>query len=614
MAENTITEAEAEAEVAVEASGDTEVQATEVAQPAEAPAPVSDKEKKEKKKKLAVVLTYVVALVCILAGLLVPLYDMGAAVITERMLLSHIPAELNYLVAPITKTELLPNLPSFFVSSGALPTAFDFEALVLVLYALTCVLALVMLIPVCVCKKEKNAYVRCAFSVEIIAMLLSGAYIIAHTYSLVYGNLSEWTDYNMFIVLGGTLIVACIQAIVTKGGMGVSRTLALVFSVLSALCILDLTIFIPQLSGALGKFSSAVGGGETANFIGGETSMNGLGLFGLFEIIHITDIITIFKGLSATGIVFEVLVILIVAMVVLNMVSDVIGIATGKLLDKNGMPRRHRAYNTYSLVRYILTFILVVALIVLSFVTEGISAGLYLYFLTVLTVVLFICAIVRTARDNAKVKKAKAAAPAAETKESVADLSIIDDQLTSSVGGEDVVVTEEPVIIYDNDINYVAETPVTEAQPYEQQTLFESTEEKPTETPVTEEPYTEPEQNVYTDLDFSAFDTTEPVTSNGEQLALDDPLLAAAAPAPSTVFVYGGDTDEFMETLTDAEKIEFVQTFLKKSKGEIRGIPEYRINGDNDDFFPAVFVYMARIRPMVSENLLSKMYKQLGKI
>lgn len=624
MAENTTTETAEELKAidTAEAAGENEKnKAAEVNEESEVPAPVSEKEKKEKKKKLTVVLTYVIAFLCIWAGLLAPLYNMGAADIMDKMLLRYIPAELNNLVAPFTKSALISNLP-WFIGNEALPTAFDAEALILVLYALTSILSLIMLIPVCAGKKENNTYLRCAFSVEIIAMILSSAYIITRTYNFVATGVFGWLDYNMFIVLGGTLVMACIQAIATKGGMGVSRTLVLVFSLLSALSILDITMFVPQLVGPLGSFSSTVGGGAAANFIGGEAVMNGLGLLGLYEIVQITDIIALFSGMSVTGIIFEVLVILIVAMVILNLVSDIIGIATGKLLNKKGMPHKHRSYNTYALVRYILTFLLVVALIVLSFVSEDISAGLYLYFLAAFTVVLFICAIIRTARDDMKVKEAK---EAAEHAVHVADVNILDNQFVFEDAGleqNNTVVEEAPVIYYDEDVHYIVDSP--EQPVYEQPNLFgepehytEQTYEQPKEQVYEEsyiKPYEEPVQSTYTDLDFSTFESTEPETSDGEQLALEDPLLAPAAPVPSTVFVYGGDTDEFMETLTDAEKIEFVQVFLKKSKGSVRGIPDYKINGDNDDFFPAVFVYINRVRPIVSDNLLGKIYKQLGKI
>lgn len=629
MAENTMTETDEElkaidaaeaAEENVENVENENNEAAEVNEESEAPAPLSEKEKKAKKKKLAVVLTYVVAFLCIWAGLLAPLYNMGAADVMDKMLLRYIPAQLNNLVAPFTKKALLTDLP-WFIGNDALATSFDAEALILVLYALTGVLSLIMLIPVCAGKKENNTYLRCAFSVEIIAMILSAAYVITRTYNFVSAGVFGWLDYNMFIVLGGTLIMACMQAIITKGGMGVSRTLVLVFSLLSAICILDLSMYVPQLVGPLGKFSTTVKGGETANFIGGEAVMNGLGLLGLYEIVQITDIIALFSGMSVTGIIFEILVILIVAMVILNLVSDIIGISSGKLLNDKGMPNKHRSYNTYALVRYILTFLLVVALIVLSFVSEDISAGLYLYFLAVFAVALFICAIIRTARDDMKVKNA---IEAEEKALHVADVDILDDQFVFEdpiLVQDDTVAPEEPVILYDEDVHYIVDSP---AEPvYEQPNLFGEPEhyEEQTYAPHEEiyeesytQPYEEPVQNVYTDLDFSTFDNEETETSDGEQLALDDPLLAPAAPVPSTVFVYGGDTDEFMETLTDAEKIEFVQVFLKKSKGSVRGIPDYKINGDNDDFFPAVFVFINRVRPIVSDNLLGKIYKQLGKI
>ncbi|MDE6850052.1 MAG: hypothetical protein K2J54_01865, partial [Clostridia bacterium] len=81
-----------------------------------------------------------------------------------------------------------------------------------------------------------------------------------------------------------------------------------------------------------------------------------------------------------------------------------------------------------------------------------------------------------------------------------------------------------------------------------------------------------------------------------------------------TVYIYGGATDEFMETLNDNEKVEFVELFIKKSKGKVNGVPDYEIGADNSAFFPAVFVHINRYRNIVSDALMTKMYKQLGKV
>ena len=76
--------------------------------------------------------------------------------------------------------------------------------------------------------------------------------------------------------------------------------------------------------------------------------------------------------------------------------------------------------------------------------------------------------------------------------------------------------------------------------------------------------------------------------------------------------IYGGPTDDFIRKLSNDEKIEFARTFIEKSKGEIGNIPDYVIGGNNRMFFSSVFIYLGRIRGLISDNLLNKMYKELN--
>ena len=76
--------------------------------------------------------------------------------------------------------------------------------------------------------------------------------------------------------------------------------------------------------------------------------------------------------------------------------------------------------------------------------------------------------------------------------------------------------------------------------------------------------------------------------------------------------IYGGPSDDFLKKLTNDEKIEFARTFIEKSNGVIGNIPDYVIGGNNKKFFSSVFIYLGRIRGMISDGLLNKMYKELN--
>ena len=76
--------------------------------------------------------------------------------------------------------------------------------------------------------------------------------------------------------------------------------------------------------------------------------------------------------------------------------------------------------------------------------------------------------------------------------------------------------------------------------------------------------------------------------------------------------LYAGPIDDFIRKLSNEERIEFAKTFLEKNRGSLGSIPDYVVGGDNKKFFSATFIYLGRIRGMVSDGLLNKMYKEIN--
>ena len=74
----------------------------------------------------------------------------------------------------------------------------------------------------------------------------------------------------------------------------------------------------------------------------------------------------------------------------------------------------------------------------------------------------------------------------------------------------------------------------------------------------------------------------------------------------------GQSSDEFIKKLTNEEKLEFTRTFIEKVNGNLGSVPDYVIGGDNRKFFSSVFIYLGRLRGMISDNLLNKMYQELN--
>lgn len=73
--------------------------------------------------------------------------------------------------------------------------------------------------------------------------------------------------------------------------------------------------------------------------------------------------------------------------------------------------------------------------------------------------------------------------------------------------------------------------------------------------------------------------------------------------------IYNGPSDEFIDTLSTEQKIEFSKVFLEHQCGNLSYLPNYKVGGANDRFFNNVFIYFARLRSIVSDGLFNKMYE-----
>ena len=76
--------------------------------------------------------------------------------------------------------------------------------------------------------------------------------------------------------------------------------------------------------------------------------------------------------------------------------------------------------------------------------------------------------------------------------------------------------------------------------------------------------------------------------------------------------VYNGPLDKFIVKLTNEEKVEFAKIFLERNYNSLSNLPEYVVGGDNSKFFSAVFIYLARVRSLVSDGLMNKMFEEVN--
>lgn len=115
--------------------------------------------------------------------------------------------------------------------------------------------------------------------------------------------------------------------------------------------------------------------------------------------------------------------------------------------------------------------------------------------------------------------------------------------------------------------------------------------------------------------------TTTPEPQSDSYVAAALPAPAATVTEPTTVVetrnviynvqtIYNGPSDSFINKLTNNEKIEFAKVFLERSQGNLSVIPDYKVGGENSKFFSCVIIYYSRVRDLVSDGLMNKLYQE----
>ena len=67
--------------------------------------------------------------------------------------------------------------------------------------------------------------------------------------------------------------------------------------------------------------------------------------------------------------------------------------------------------------------------------------------------------------------------------------------------------------------------------------------------------------------------------------------------------------DPFIAVLDNQERNQFTEIFILKYKGEMPEIPDYVVGGDNKEFFRKLFIYLGQYRDRIPDSLLAKIYQ-----
>lgn len=545
----------------------------------------------KKSIKTAVVVTYVIATLLLIAGWFVLGFGYNKGLeVGDMMMFWYVPAIINAFLSPYLGKALITGafvtehqLPEFTQFNSQVIPGVDINiiALMLLVYLVVTVLAIIFLIPVFAGNKAKKTSLTCAYVIEGAALVALGILFVFSAWETSLKTTA--TGYlNLICVFAAVLIVLFVQSIVEKKSYGVVKMFLFIFSAAAfmfAMFAIDNMIETVLSAISLDSVWTAVTDGLKVG--GGLYAQGGVEVTG-FNALHTMigglmrgeNLIWV-SGNSITLNIVNVCVFALFAVLAFNLIVDFVGLMAGNKTNAKGAVIPHKGGKIFGLVRYALALVIAIVIEVCVVVDKSLADGICLYFVIALLLINVIIDIVRLARVPAQKRKAE--------QQTTEALRIEEEGMTGSEQETTDIISEgspafTPAPAYaesQTEVQPVAETTAEEpaAQATEEQLVISDIPEE------TAEPEEESEPAVY---------TPKPV-------------------------VYDGPTDAFLDTLTTAEKIEFCKVFVDKTRGNLPAkMPEYEIGGSNDDFFPAVFINLGRFRAMLSSSLLRKIYKYLN--
>lgn len=585
----------------------------------------------KKPNKAGAVITYIIALLVIIGTWFIPLLGTAATPVVDRMTFWYLPDIFNKAIG----VNLLPEsivTHSIFAFDDVPLKIFGLSINILsILYlalAVITVVALFMLIPVLAGKKEKRTSMVCAYVVEVLAAVVIAAFLLISVFHIglypsVDNALSTVRNHKHIVLVGAALmLILCIQSMIDKKGLGVLKTFMLFFSAVALLSLFD---FVAVIAYTLGNNNITTSVNDLLVNINSGTFFASLFVSPVqafsTAMYYLTDPSKFIDAMTSASVgtgdkVLIASICAVVVLVILNFFLDLIGLATGRKY-KNNVESPRTGAKVFSFIRYLLVLAAAATVIITLLVLKW-DIGAYLYLLTLVTLIQVIISIVRLCRIKSLKKKAK------DKKES--EIKFDDSELTSERTEVTSIVSENAE--EETADEEVAEEPVAEeeAQPVEEVVEEEPVAEEVEETEAVE---TEEEAQPVEEVEEEPEDTVPTIRTVAEEIVEEDEQLtipgtsattdsAAQAPTRRIIYnvqtVYSGPTDAFMDTLTNDEKVEFTKVFITKKKGDLPAeLPEYEIGGNNDDFFPVIFIYLGKFRNMISRELLGKIYKQLNK-
>ena len=543
--------------------------------PPKAPKPVKEKKpKKEKVRddtvypkkelKFAALITYIIAMIALLAGLLVPFTASGEFG-TQGMLAMQLPSALQYLKgmdAPLWSNaagepfHLMYATVNFFGKFEL-----NIAALAVLVYALITFIGLILIIPAAVSKKTSKLCLKACYAVETIALIALIIYTL--TACTGYFDLMEgmvyfpvW-NYSVFIALAVTLILLIVQSMFYNGKSRVIKLFLLIFSAIATFALFPVAQLISSLNIKAGNFGNGAFGKSSGlsalNPFFAEYPINNTGLKAYYYISSIVSLL-----------------------VIINLIVDLIAL----IYNTN----KHNL--ALDVARYTITLAAVIAAMLTNVMVKVDGAklilGLLLFVVLAFVFAQWLTAVIRLGRLNSAIKKAKA------QRKRVIEVDPEGLERSRKLYNKDgepqriIATNQNPPVV----VNVT--TPVVgadgEVRTYTR--AYETTASEPASAPVQTG-------------NATAYTPTAYV-----------PTSSSIDPNPNHL-TYNGPTDNFIVKLSNDEKVEFQQVFMERMRGNLNTIPDYAVGGDNKKFFQSVFIYFARVREVVSVGLMNKFYTEL---
>ncbi len=481
----------------------------------------------KKPTKWLALITYAIAVVCLLLGLLLPLSNVAGTGV-ENMLIMQLPGAAGSLFGIDWSAVGSPYTYGYPVNFlGLLGTSFDLGSVFVLLYALVTLAALIGLIPVIASKKTSRTAIKTASVIEVCAVTVLSVLMFMQLLLFCFGGEGFLFSYSLLVAFGGTLVCLIIQAFADKKGSGAIKFVSMLLSGIAVFFIIyPIVALIPQTS-SLDFFANGLYHGTAEGLAYAGAGGGILSLMMLFS--------SAFPLAGSAAVQTITVITLITALLVI----------ANFMLDAMGLGKKTNKFMLVSnLIRYSLEAAAVIIMFVVTFFIDGVGAGILLYVLLAIAIAQLVISVVRflLAKSKKSAPAPAAAQPAQQRKASK------------------------------------AATTGTVADAHEARRA---------------------ERRAQREAELA------------QRAAEEEKEEAVEEPAPVVPEVlYDGPVDDFIRKLNNMERKEFYAVFLERSRGNLTNVPDYIVGGNNNKFFSSVFIYYGRVRPLVSDGLLNKLYEQ----